>query len=103
MGIALAWNDARRMLGLKLHPGSRTLSPLPRTIDVQLLGEKNTISRESQSRFPSLKNLTSVHFLRLLAREKSRFVARRARKKLRAPIRDWRPLKSLTLTTYQGR
>jgi alpha-glucosidase/alpha-D-xyloside xylohydrolase len=42
MGIEMAWNDARRALELKLAPGSRMLSPSPRMIDVQLLGEKKS-------------------------------------------------------------
>jgi alpha-glucosidase (family GH31 glycosyl hydrolase) len=42
MGIAMTWNDARRNLELKLAPGSRMLSPLPRNIDVQVLGEKKS-------------------------------------------------------------
>ncbi len=43
-GIAMTWNDARRTLELKLAPGSRMLSPLPRMIDVQLLGQtKSTV------------------------------------------------------------
>ena len=42
MGIAIKWNDARRALELKLAPGSRMLSPSPRIIDVQLLGQKKS-------------------------------------------------------------
>jgi alpha-glucosidase/alpha-D-xyloside xylohydrolase len=42
MGIAMTWDDARRTLELKLAPGSRMLSPSPRTIDVQLLAEKKS-------------------------------------------------------------
>jgi len=42
MGIAMTWDDARRTLELKLAPGSRMLSPTPRMIDVQLLGEKKS-------------------------------------------------------------
>ncbi|HTS37332.1 MAG TPA: TIM-barrel domain-containing protein [Candidatus Solibacter sp.] len=40
MGIAMTWNDASRTLELKLAPGSRMRSPVPRTIEVQLLAEK---------------------------------------------------------------
>ena len=40
MGIAMTWNDTRRILELKLAPGSRMLSPSPRIIDIQLLGGK---------------------------------------------------------------
>ena len=42
MGIVMIWNDARRTLELKLAPGSRMLSPLPRMIEVQLLREKKS-------------------------------------------------------------
>jgi alpha-glucosidase/alpha-D-xyloside xylohydrolase len=46
MGISMTWNDTRRILELKLTPGSRMLSPVSRIIDVQLLGEKR------RTRFP---------------------------------------------------
>jgi len=42
IGIVMTWNDARRMLELKLASGSRMLSPSPRMIDVQLFGEKKS-------------------------------------------------------------
>jgi len=42
MGITKTSNDACRTLELKLAPGSRMLSPLPRMIDVQLPGEKKS-------------------------------------------------------------
>ncbi len=44
MGIAIMWNDARRTLELELAPGSRMLSPRPRLIELQLLGEKKSTS-----------------------------------------------------------
>ena len=36
MGIQMAWDDTRRVLSLRLAPGSRMLSPEPRAITVQL-------------------------------------------------------------------
>jgi alpha-glucosidase/alpha-D-xyloside xylohydrolase len=42
IGIAVTWNDARRILELKLAPGSKMLSLLPRLIDLQLLGERKS-------------------------------------------------------------
>lgn len=40
LGIHLNWNDARRVLDLKLAPGSRMLTPEPIAMSVQLLGEE---------------------------------------------------------------
>jgi len=48
MGIAMTWNDARHTLELKLAPGSRMLSPTPKMIDVQLLGEKKTATFQGE-------------------------------------------------------
>ncbi|MGA8441108.1 MAG: TIM-barrel domain-containing protein [Candidatus Sulfotelmatobacter sp.] len=36
MGTQMAWNDTRKILSLRLAPGSRMLSPKPRAINVQL-------------------------------------------------------------------
>jgi hypothetical protein len=36
MGIQLTWNDARRVLTLRLVPGLRMLPPLRRQIEVKL-------------------------------------------------------------------
>ncbi|HYW44699.1 MAG TPA: TIM-barrel domain-containing protein [Bryobacteraceae bacterium] len=36
MGIRMAWNDARRVLSLRLAPGSRMLPPLRRSLSVNL-------------------------------------------------------------------
>lgn len=49
MGIAIAWNDSRRTLELRLAPGSRMLSPLPRLIDIELVGEKKSTSFQGKS------------------------------------------------------
>jgi alpha-glucosidase (family GH31 glycosyl hydrolase) len=48
MGIAITWSDVRRTLELKLAPGSRMLSPLPRAIEVQLFDEKKTTNFEGK-------------------------------------------------------
>ena len=39
MGIQMAWNDARRLLTLRLAAGSRMLSPVGRNMEVKL-GQK---------------------------------------------------------------
>jgi alpha-glucosidase/alpha-D-xyloside xylohydrolase len=40
MGVQMNWNDTRRVLDLKLAPGSRMLAPKPIAIAVELLGEE---------------------------------------------------------------
>jgi hypothetical protein len=40
----MSWDDARRTLELNLAPGSRLLPPMPRSIDVHLLGQKQSKS-----------------------------------------------------------
>jgi len=40
MRLTMAWTDARRLLTLRLAPGSRMLRPVQRTIDVRVIGEK---------------------------------------------------------------
>ncbi|MGH9174332.1 MAG: DUF5110 domain-containing protein, partial [Vicinamibacterales bacterium] len=40
MRIAIAWTDARRLLTLRLAPGSRMRPPAERAIDVRVAGEK---------------------------------------------------------------
>jgi alpha-glucosidase (family GH31 glycosyl hydrolase) len=44
MRIAMAWNDATRVLSLRLSPGSRMLPPARRAIEVRLAGQKVTES-----------------------------------------------------------
>lgn len=43
MGIQLAWNDARRVLDLRLSPGSRMMAPLHRAIEISCAQEKKSI------------------------------------------------------------
>lgn len=43
MGIQLAWNDARRVLDLRLSPGSRMMAPLRRAIEISCAQEKKSI------------------------------------------------------------
>lgn len=43
MGIHLAWNDARRVLDLRLSPGSRMMAPLRRAIEISCAQEKKSI------------------------------------------------------------
>ena len=44
MGIEMNWNDKRRILEMKLAPGSRMLSESPRAIDVNLSGQTKNIN-----------------------------------------------------------
>jgi alpha-glucosidase (family GH31 glycosyl hydrolase) len=44
MGTRLIWNDASRTLTLTLAPGSRMLSPLRRTISVNVLGVQKNVT-----------------------------------------------------------
>jgi alpha-glucosidase/alpha-D-xyloside xylohydrolase len=44
MGIMMTWKDAGRTLELTLAPGSRMLSPVSRTIEVQLSAEKKSMT-----------------------------------------------------------
>ena len=44
MRTELAWNDATRVLSIRLAPGSRMLSPAKRPIVVRVAGEKTTRS-----------------------------------------------------------
>jgi len=48
MGVAMTWNDTRRMLELRLASGSRMLSPSRRMLDVQLFGEKRSMVFEGK-------------------------------------------------------
>ena len=43
-GIQISWNDAARSLSMMLAPGSRTLAPLQRAIDVQIGGQRRQVS-----------------------------------------------------------
>ena len=42
MRIALAWNDATRVLSARLAPGSRMLAPAKRDIEIRVAGDKRT-------------------------------------------------------------
>ncbi|HEX5437747.1 MAG TPA: DUF5110 domain-containing protein, partial [Gemmatimonadaceae bacterium] len=42
MGIAMAWDDAKRTLGLRLVPGSRMLPPAQRRIEIRVAGTTKT-------------------------------------------------------------
>jgi alpha-glucosidase (family GH31 glycosyl hydrolase) len=42
MRTAMAWNDATRVLSVRLAPGSRMLLPAKRDIEIRVAGEKGT-------------------------------------------------------------
>ena len=48
MGIQMAWDDGRRMLSLRLAPGSRLLPPEARTIVVKLAGTTRSVTFEGK-------------------------------------------------------
>jgi alpha-glucosidase/alpha-D-xyloside xylohydrolase len=50
MRVMLDWHDASRRLTLRLAPGSRTLSPMPRTIHVRLAGTQTVRTVEFTGR-----------------------------------------------------
>jgi hypothetical protein len=54
MGTRLIWKDASRTLTLTLAPGSRMLSPLRRTISVNVLGVQKNVTFDG--------NPADVHF-----------------------------------------
>ena len=48
MGIQMAWDDGRRMLSLRLAPGSRLLPPEARTIVVKAAGTTRSVTFEGK-------------------------------------------------------
>ncbi|MBZ5586373.1 MAG: DUF5110 domain-containing protein, partial [Acidobacteriia bacterium] len=48
MGVEMAWNDARRVLSLRLARGSRMLPPLRRNLEVKLGGARRTLVFEGK-------------------------------------------------------
>jgi alpha-glucosidase (family GH31 glycosyl hydrolase) len=49
MGVQMAWNDAQRKLTLHLADGSRLLSPMPRTFEISLLKNKQSLTFDGKS------------------------------------------------------
>jgi hypothetical protein len=53
--MSMRWQDATRLLRLSLDPGSRMLSPSPRTFEVRVAGSQETRRVEFSGKPVTLK------------------------------------------------